>query len=79
MDIQKYEENFFSSREEPKILVVGGTGQVGKIHVNNLKSLGAIVGNADFFKNDKCEHNYIGKVPYSNPYEEGYRSAIVAL
>jgi len=44
-----------------------------------LKALGAIVGNADFVKNPDCDNNFIGKIPYSNPYEEGYRVAVVAL
>lgn len=80
LDIQQYEDNFFSSQnDDTKILVVGGGGQIGKIHVKNLKALGAIVGNADFVRNNECVHNYIGKVPYSNPFEEGYKAAIVAL
>lgn len=62
-----------------KVLVVGGGGQAGKIHVTNLKSLGAYVGNADFVENKDCDENFIGKVPYSEPFGKGFKVAIVAL
>ena len=62
-----------------KVVVVGGGGQAGKIHVTNLKKFGAIVGNCDFFENKDCDDNFIGKVPYTVPFEKGYKVAIVAL
>ena len=62
-----------------KIVVVGGGGQAGKIHVTNLKKFGAIVGNCDFMANADCDDNFIGKIPYTEPFSKGYKVAIVAL
>ena len=62
-----------------KVLIVGGGGQAGKIHVANLKSFGATVGNADFVENPDCDDNFIGKVPYTEPFGKGYKVACVAL
>lgn len=62
-----------------KVVVVGGGGQAGKIHVTNLKKFGATVGNCDFFENKDCDDNFIGKIPYSVPFSKGYKVAIVAL
>ena len=62
-----------------KVAVVGGGGQAGKIHVTNLKKFGAVVGNCDFMENPDCDDNFIGKVPYSEPFAKGYKVAIVAL
>ena len=62
-----------------KVVVVGGGGVAGKIHVTNLKKLGAVVGNCDFMENPECDDNFIGKVPYSEPFSKGYKVAIVSL
>ena len=61
------------------MLVLGGGGHAGKMHVTNLKACGAIVGNVDFTKNQDCDDNFVGKVPYSVPFNKGYKVACVSL
>ena len=45
----------------------------------NLKKCGAVVGNCDFMENPDSDDNFIGKVPYTEPFAKGYKVAIVAL
>ena len=70
---------YFKMESGQKVLVVGGGGPMGKIHVTNLKKLGATVGNVDFVKNDECDDNFIGALRYDEPSSKGYEIAIVSL
>lgn len=59
--------------------MVGGSGLAGKVHVSHLKKFKACVGNSDLVENAECDDNFVGQVPYREPFEKGYKSAIVAL
>jgi predicted dehydrogenase len=68
------------SKEATKIVVIGGAGQAGKIHVTNLKSLGAEVASFDVVDNDNAVKNYNAKTAaHSECVNDGFDVALVAL
>lgn len=46
---------------QSKVVVVGGSGAAGKIHLENCKKLGAIVANFDIIENPIADHHYDAK------------------
>mmetsp|Transcript_6506 Transcript_6506/g.7439 ORF Transcript_6506/g.7439 Transcript_6506/m.7439 type:complete len:313 (-) Transcript_6506:187-1125(-) len=63
-----------------KVVVIGGAGQAGKIHVGNLLGLGAEVACFDVVENPDCSKNYDAKsVEHSACVADGFKYAIVAL
>jgi glutamate dehydrogenase/leucine dehydrogenase len=46
---------------QAKVVVVGGSGAAGKIHIENCKKLGAIVASFDITKNPDADQNYDAK------------------
>jgi hypothetical protein len=46
---------------QAKVVVVGGSGAAGKIHLENCKKLGAIVANFDITENPIADQNYDAK------------------
>lgn len=43
---------------QSKVVVVGGSGAAGRIHLENCKKLGAIVANFDITENSDADHYY---------------------
>ena len=65
---------------DTKVVVIGGAGQAGKIHINNLISLGADVASFDVVDNEKATKNYNAKTAaHSECVNDGYNVALVAL
>lgn len=63
-----------------KVLVIGGAGQAGSIHVKNLLELGCTVGCYDLMKNDNCQRNYNAKESsYDDAIADGFNHVLVAL
>jgi myo-inositol 2-dehydrogenase / D-chiro-inositol 1-dehydrogenase len=60
-----------------KIIVVGGAGCMGTIHVANLQSLGAEVASFDLTENKNCK-NFMNQ-KHEDAVADGYTAAIVAL
>eukprot|EP00924_Labyrinthula_sp_SR-Ha-C_P015998 maker-scaffold_4-snap-gene-16.6-mRNA-1 protein AED:0.00 eAED:0.00 QI:43/1/1/1/1/1/6/83/341 len=66
--------------QNKKVLVVGGAGQAGSIHVKNLISLGATVASFDLAENPNCETNFNAAASsYSEAIRKGFTKIIVAL
>lgn len=63
-----------------KVLVIGGAGQAGSIHVKNLLSIGCFVGCFDFIENKKANKNHLAKTTdYNTAIGEGYTHVILAV
>mmetsp|Transcript_29749 Transcript_29749/g.36738 ORF Transcript_29749/g.36738 Transcript_29749/m.36738 type:complete len:313 (+) Transcript_29749:68-1006(+) len=63
-----------------KVVIIGGAGQAGKIHVQNLLSLGAEVACYDVIENADCAKSYDAKTTEHDAcVADGYKIAIVAL
>jgi len=63
-----------------KVVVIGGAGQAGKIHVKNLLALGADVASFDVVENPSVTKNYNAKeAQHSEAVADGYKVAIIAL
>ena len=60
-----------------KVIVVGGAGQAGTIHVANLQSLGVEVASFDLTENKNCK-NFMNQ-KHEDAVADGYKAAIVAL
>jgi predicted dehydrogenase len=63
-----------------KVVVIGGAGQAGKIHVANLISLGADVASFDVVDNAQASKNFNAKeAAHADCVADGYKVAVVAL
>ena len=63
-----------------KVVVIGGAGQAGKIHVKNLQALGADVASYDVVENASVAKNFNAKeAQHSEVVADGYKVAIIAL
>lgn len=66
--------------QKVKVVVIGGSGQVGKIHVANLISCGAEVASFDVVENAQASKNYNAKeAAHADCVADGYKVALVAL
>jgi predicted dehydrogenase len=63
-----------------KVVVIGGAGQAGRIHVKNLQALGADVASYDVVENPNCTKNFNAKeAQHTDVTSEGYKVGIIAL
>ena len=66
--------------EQTKVVVMGGTGQAGSIHLRNLKSLGAHVACLARRQNPEADVNYdYNTTKLADLVADGYTHLVIAL